>query len=84
LRHPWEEFDLDNAKWAIPAKRMKNAQVMRADDIYIVLLSRQAGEILRALKMLSGTYKVLVLYLERPAKQLGFACSERGAPDTAA
>jgi hypothetical protein len=27
--------------------------------------------------------EVLVLYLERPAKQLGFAFSERGASDTA-
>jgi integrase len=56
---PWEEFDLDNAKWAIPAKRMKNVQGMRADDIHIVPLSRQAIEILRALRMLSGTYKLV-------------------------
>jgi integrase len=59
IEAPWEEFDLDNAKWAIPAKRMKNVQGMRADDIHIVPLSRQAVGILRALKMLSGTYKLV-------------------------
>jgi integrase len=59
IEAPWEEFDLDNAKWAIPATRMKNVQGMRADDIHIVPLSRQAVEIMRALKMLSGTYKLV-------------------------
>jgi len=65
IEAPWEEFDLDNVKnrpcptWEIPAERMKNVRGMRADDIHIVPLSRQAVEILKALKMLSGTCKLV-------------------------
>jgi len=44
----WLEFDLDNARWDIPAERMK------MDTPHIVLLSRQSVEILRALKLLTG------------------------------
>lgn len=43
----WPEFDLDNARWDIPAERMK------MDAPHIVPLSRQAMEILRALRMLT-------------------------------
>ena len=41
---PWSEFDLDAAMWVIPAERMKMAREHR------VPLSRQAVEILRAIK----------------------------------
>jgi integrase len=44
----WPEFDLDNARWDIPAARMK------MDTPHVVPLSRQAIEILRALKLLTG------------------------------
>lgn len=44
----WEEFDLDNARWDIPAERMK----MKAP--HIVLLSRQAVQLLRNLHTLTG------------------------------
>jgi integrase len=39
----WPEFDLDNARWDIPAEHMK------MDTPHIVRLSRQAVEVLRAL-----------------------------------
>ena len=45
----WQEFDLENARWNIPAERMK------MDTPHIVPLSRQAVEVLRALKLLTGT-----------------------------
>lgn len=44
----WSEIDLDLAEWNIPAKRMK----MR--EPHLVPLSRQAVEILRELKALTG------------------------------
>jgi integrase len=44
----WQEFDLDNAEWRIPAERMK----MR--EPHIVPLSRQAVELLRELHTLTG------------------------------
>jgi integrase len=44
----WPEFDLDNARWDIPAARMK------MDAPHVVPLSQQAIEILRALKLLTG------------------------------
>lgn len=45
----WQEFNLENARWDIPAERMK------MDTPHIVPLSRQAVEVLRALKLLTGT-----------------------------
>ncbi|CAJ4470797.1 cp4-like integrase [Burkholderia pseudomallei] len=47
LHARWEEFDLDNAMWVIPAERMK----MR--DPHVVPLSRQALTALEQLKPLS-------------------------------
>lgn len=44
----WEEFDLDNARWDIPAERMK----MKTP--HIVLLSHQAVQLLRNLQTLTG------------------------------
>ena len=45
----WDEFDLDNAVWSIPAERMK----MKAE--HIVPLSRQVVALLAELKPISGT-----------------------------
>jgi integrase len=45
----WDEFDLDNAMWTIPAERMK----MKAE--HLVPLSRQTLSILAELKPISGT-----------------------------
>ena len=44
----WSEFDLEAARWDIPADRMK----MRTP--HIVPLSRQALEVLASLRLLSG------------------------------
>jgi integrase len=49
----WDEFDLDNAEWRIPAERMK----MKAP--HIVPLSRQAVEIVQKLKELNGGYRLV-------------------------
>ncbi|MBI5616937.1 MAG: tyrosine-type recombinase/integrase [Gammaproteobacteria bacterium] len=46
----WSEFDLDAGEWRIPASRMK----MR--DAHLVPLSKQAVEILRELKTLTGRW----------------------------
>jgi len=48
IEAPWSEFDLDEARWTIPAERMK----MKTP--HIVPLSRQAVEVLRALKQITG------------------------------
>lgn len=44
----WKEFDLDSAVWIIPAERMK----MKTE--HVVPLSRQAVEILRAIRATGG------------------------------
>ncbi len=50
LRHAeWSEIDLDNAEWNIPGSKMK------MKEAHLVPLSRQAIEILTALKPLTGT-----------------------------
>jgi integrase len=49
----WSEFDLDGARWDIPASRMK------MDTPHIVPLSRQAVAILRALNLLTGTGRLV-------------------------
>lgn len=49
----WEEFDLQNARWDIPSERMK----MRTP--HIVLLSRQAVQLLQNLYTLTGHRELL-------------------------
>lgn len=49
----WPEFDIDNARWEIPAKRMKR------DTPHIVPLSRQAVEVVKALKLITGSGKLV-------------------------
>jgi integrase len=48
IEAPWPEFDLDNTRWVIPPERMKMGTP------HIVPLSRQAVEVLRALRLLTG------------------------------
>lgn len=50
---PWSEFDFDKKLWFIPAARMKK----RRD--HIVPLSKQALEILKELKTISGEYPLV-------------------------
>lgn len=49
----WSEFDLENAEWRIPAKKMK------MKTVHIVPLSKQAIKIIEDLKPLSGRGKYL-------------------------
>jgi integrase len=51
IEAPWTEFDLDNARWEIAAERMK------MNTVHYVPLSRQAIEILRAIKLITGSRK---------------------------
>jgi integrase len=53
IEAPWTEFDLGEARWTIPAERMK------MDTPHIVPLSRQAVEVLRALKLLTGNGRLV-------------------------
>ncbi len=53
IEAPWTEFDLDEARWIIPAERMK------MNTPHIVPLSRQAVEVLRALKLLTGNGRLV-------------------------
>jgi integrase len=48
IEAPWSEFDLDGARWTIPAERMKMGTQ------HIVPLARQAVKVLRSLKVLTG------------------------------
>lgn len=50
---PWSEFDFDKKLWFIPAARMKKRRE------HIVPLSKQALEILKELKTISGEYPLL-------------------------
>lgn len=49
----WDEFDLDKALWTIPAERMKRRRE------HLVPLPRQAVELLRNLRNLTGGYPLL-------------------------
>lgn len=53
IESEWPEFDLADARWDIPAHRMK------MDSPHIVPLSRQAVEVLRALKLLTGNGRLV-------------------------
>jgi integrase len=53
IEAPWTEFDLGEARWTIPAERMK------MDTPHIVPLSRQAVDVLRALKLLTGNGRLV-------------------------
>ena len=48
IESEWREFDLDKARWDIPADRMK------METPHIVPLSRQSVDVLRALQLLTG------------------------------
>jgi integrase len=48
IESEWPEFDLDKARWDIPAERMK------METPHIVPLSRQSVGVLRALQLLTG------------------------------
>ena len=60
----WEEIDLDQAEWRIPASRMK----MRRD--HIVPLSRQAVAAFKELQRLNGQWKHIFPNTQNPVKHM--------------
>lgn len=60
----WDEIDLDQAEWRIPAERMK----MRRD--HIVPLSTQAVAVLRKLQMLNGQWQYVFPNPHKPIKHM--------------
>lgn len=78
----WEEFDEERAEWRIPAERMK----MR--EPHLVPLSRQALELLKELRPLTGRSALLfpaVTDLKKPMSEntLGYAMGRMGYKGTA-
>lgn len=63
----WQEFDLDNAIWEIPAERMK----MRRS--HLVPLSAQALDLLIELKYMSGNYQLVFPGRNNPNKPMNEA-----------
>ncbi len=63
----WQEFDLDNAIWEIPAERMK----MRRP--HLVPLSTQALKLLHELKTMSGNYRYVFPGRNDPNKPMSEA-----------
>lgn len=61
----WTEFDLEKAEWRIPAGRMK----MRVE--HIVPLSKQALEILKAQRLLTGGFEHVFPNRNRPQTFIG-------------
>lgn len=64
IQAKWSEFDLDEGVWIIPAARMK----MRKD--HVVPLSRQAIEILKEQKEMTGQWDWVFPNQVRPAKSM--------------
>lgn len=64
IQAKWNEFDLDNAEWIIPAERMK----MRKQ--HIVPLSRQSVVLLKELKRLNGEREWVFPNQVRPMKPM--------------
>lgn len=60
----WDELDLDECQWRIPAERMK----MRRD--HIVPLSRQAVAAFKELKRLNGKWKYVFPNPHKPLKHM--------------
>ena len=56
----WVEFDLDAARWAVPAERMKMSEA------HIVPLSQQAVAVLRELQLHTGNGELLFPNVSRP------------------
>ena len=54
IEAPWPEFDLENARWGIARERMK------MDTVHYVPLARQAVEILRAIRLITGNRKYVL------------------------
>lgn len=62
----WTEFDIDAAEWRVPADRMKMKKKMKVGESHIVPLSRQALELLKELRTISGGQAYLFPNLRTP------------------
>lgn len=60
----WDEFDLEGAKWAIPAERMKMRKA------HIVPLSRQSVAILKQLQAMNGKYRWVFASPTKPRQHM--------------
>jgi integrase len=65
LRTKWPEIDFDNARWEIPAGRMKS------DRPHVVPLSQQALVLFRRLKELNGSSEFVFPNVRNPRKPMG-------------
>jgi len=66
----WAEIDLDGALWTIPSVRMKRILKSKANGIsHLVPLSRQAVDVLRAIKPITGG-GLLVFQGERKGRSI--------------
>lgn len=63
----WQEFDLDNAIWEIPAERMKMSRT------HLVPLSTQALDLLSEIKIMRGNYRYLFPGRNDPNKPMSEA-----------
>lgn len=63
----WSEFDLDGALWRIPAERMKKRKEHK------IPLPKQAVEMLRALKAITGRYDYLFPHRDDRKKPMAVA-----------
>lgn len=63
----WEEFDMANALWTIPAERMKGRLIQKQSAAdHLVPLSRQSLQILESLHSLSGRHAFLFPGVHNP------------------
>lgn len=63
----WEEFDMANALWTIPAERMKGRLIQKQSAAdHLVPLSRQSLQILDSLHSLSGRHAFLFPGVHNP------------------
>jgi integrase len=63
-RAEWREFDLNGAEWRIPGERMK------AREPHLVPLARQANDLLRALRPITGHGRYLFPSLRSSARPI--------------
>lgn len=64
IKATWNEFDLDQGQWSIPAARMKMKRP------HIVPLSRQSVEILRQLQTLNGSRDWVFASVAKPRQHM--------------
>lgn len=60
----WDEFNLENAEWIIPAERMKMRRT------HVVPLSSQAVAILEELKQMNGKRDRVFPHISKPQKSM--------------